>query len=123
MNPKEIDRIIQERIEVHGREWTREITELEGVAAQTDYDNPVLRNLMGQIAQALTPALRKAIDSEFRPFMQLAGYAVYHLEESDLQRVLKAFTDLSAREIVTAAMKIAADTCVYTNREFTIEEM
>ena len=32
-------------------------------------------------------------------------------------------TDMSAREIVTAAMKIAADTCVYTNTDFTIEEM
>ena len=32
-------------------------------------------------------------------------------------------TKLSARDIVTAAMKIAANTCVYTNTEFTIEEM
>jgi len=36
---------------------------------------------------------------------------------------LMQHTDLSAREIVTAAMKIAADTCVYTNTEFTIEEI
>ncbi len=36
---------------------------------------------------------------------------------------LMQHTDLSAREIVTAAMKIAADTCVYTNTDITIEVM
>jgi ATP-dependent HslUV protease, peptidase subunit HslV len=32
-------------------------------------------------------------------------------------------TDLSARQIVQKAMKIAADLCIYTNHEITIEEL
>lgn len=32
-------------------------------------------------------------------------------------------TDLSARLIVEKAMKIAADLCIYTNHEVTIEEL
>ncbi len=36
---------------------------------------------------------------------------------------LMKHTDLSARQIVTEAMQIAAATCVYTNTDITIEEM
>jgi ATP-dependent HslUV protease subunit HslV len=32
-------------------------------------------------------------------------------------------TDLSPRQIVEKAMKIAADLCIYTNHEITIEEL
>jgi ATP-dependent HslUV protease subunit HslV len=38
-------------------------------------------------------------------------------------RALLENTDLSAREIVERALSIAADICIYTNREFTIEEL
>ena len=38
-------------------------------------------------------------------------------------RALLSNTDLSAREIVERALTIAADICIYTNREFTIEEL
>jgi ATP-dependent HslUV protease subunit HslV len=38
-------------------------------------------------------------------------------------RALLENTDLSAREIVERALAIAADICIYTNREFTIEEL
>ncbi len=38
-------------------------------------------------------------------------------------RALDRHTDLSARQIAEAAMSIAASICVYTNREFTIEEL
>jgi ATP-dependent HslUV protease subunit HslV len=37
-------------------------------------------------------------------------------------RALVSHTTLSAREIVEAAMQIAADICVFTNHELTIEE-
>jgi len=37
-------------------------------------------------------------------------------------RALVGHTTLSAREIVEAAMRIAADICVFTNHELTIEE-
>lgn len=38
-------------------------------------------------------------------------------------RALLANTDLSAREIVERGLAIAADICIYTNHEFTIEEL
>jgi ATP-dependent HslUV protease subunit HslV len=38
-------------------------------------------------------------------------------------RALAGSTDLSAREIAERAMKIAADICVYTNTNLTIEEI
>ncbi|MBU0690853.1 ATP-dependent protease subunit HslV [bacterium] len=38
-------------------------------------------------------------------------------------RALKAYTNLSAKEIVEAALKIAAEICVYTNDQLTIEEL
>jgi ATP-dependent HslUV protease subunit HslV len=38
-------------------------------------------------------------------------------------RALRRYTDLSAVEIVRAAMKIAAEICVFTNDHLTIEEL
>jgi len=38
-------------------------------------------------------------------------------------RALATHTQLSAREIAEAAMKIAASICIYTNEVFTIEEL
>ncbi len=38
-------------------------------------------------------------------------------------RALADHTSLDARSIVTEAMKIAADICIYTNREISIEEL
>lgn len=36
---------------------------------------------------------------------------------------LKRFSDLDAREIVEKSLEIAADICIYTNNNFTIEEL
>lgn len=38
-------------------------------------------------------------------------------------RALLANTDLSAREIIEKSLAIAADICIYTNHNFTIEEL
>jgi ATP-dependent HslUV protease, peptidase subunit HslV len=38
-------------------------------------------------------------------------------------RALLEYTDKDARQIVDAAMKIAGQTCIYTNETFTIEEL
>jgi ATP-dependent HslUV protease subunit HslV len=38
-------------------------------------------------------------------------------------RALIKFTDLSAREVALEAMKISSDICVYTNNQFTVEEL
>jgi ATP-dependent HslUV protease subunit HslV len=38
-------------------------------------------------------------------------------------RALAAHTSLSARQTVEAAMQIAGDICIYTNKEITIEEL
>ena len=38
-------------------------------------------------------------------------------------RALAAHTDLGSRKIVEAAMQIAGDICIYTNKEITVEEL
>jgi len=38
-------------------------------------------------------------------------------------RALMANTDMDAREIAEKSMKIAAEICIYTNENFTIEEL
>jgi ATP-dependent HslUV protease, peptidase subunit HslV len=38
-------------------------------------------------------------------------------------RALVAHTDLGSRKIVEAAMQIAGDICIYTNKEITVEEL
>lgn len=38
-------------------------------------------------------------------------------------RALREHTNLSARDIATEAMKIAADICIYTNDQFVVEEL
>jgi ATP-dependent HslUV protease subunit HslV len=38
-------------------------------------------------------------------------------------RALLQYTELDARQIAEAAMKIAGETCIYTNEKFTIEEL
>jgi ATP-dependent HslUV protease subunit HslV len=38
-------------------------------------------------------------------------------------RALVAHANLDARDIVTAAMNIAADICIYTNRHLVLEEL
>ena len=45
------------------------------------------------------------------PFAQSAATALLHN------------TDLSAKEIVTKSLEIAADICIYTNNNLTIEEL
>ena len=50
------------------------------------------------------------------------------LEQSDSEseahaQALFEATDLTAREIVERALNIAADICIYTNRNLTIEEL
>jgi ATP-dependent HslUV protease, peptidase subunit HslV len=38
-------------------------------------------------------------------------------------QALMEHTEMGAREIVEASMKIAGMTCIYTNENFTIEEL
>jgi ATP-dependent HslUV protease, peptidase subunit HslV len=38
-------------------------------------------------------------------------------------RALLQYTEMDARQIAEAAMKIAGETCIYTNEKFTIEEL
>ncbi|HET9783916.1 MAG TPA: ATP-dependent protease subunit HslV, partial [Terriglobales bacterium] len=38
-------------------------------------------------------------------------------------RALRKHTQLSAREIAEDALRIAADICIYTNRDLTVEEL
>jgi ATP-dependent HslUV protease subunit HslV len=38
-------------------------------------------------------------------------------------RALKDFPDLSAEEVAQKAMNVAADMCIYTNKEFLIESL
>jgi ATP-dependent HslUV protease subunit HslV len=38
-------------------------------------------------------------------------------------RALLAHSDLNAPQVVRAALEIAADLCIYTNRNITVEEL
>ena len=41
----------------------------------------------------------------------------------DAARALAKFTKMGAKEIVTEAMRTAADICIFTNANFSIEEL
>jgi ATP-dependent HslUV protease subunit HslV len=46
---------------------------------------------------------------------------VFSFEITAAARALKDFPDLSAEEVARKAMNVAADMCIYTNKEFLIE--
>jgi ATP-dependent HslUV protease subunit HslV len=78
--------------------------------------------LMSGNGDLLQPDLRSAVSPEEQEvgILAIGSGANFALAAA---RALIKHTDLSPREIVEEAMKIAADICIYTNDQLTIEEL
>ena len=92
------------------REWRTDkyLRRLEAMMIAADLDNTYLLSGNGDVIEPDEGVISIGSGS---PAAQSAAIA------------LMENTDLSARQIVEKAMKIAADLCIYTNHEVTIEEL
>jgi len=92
------------------REWRTDkyLRRLEAMMIAADFDNTYLLSGNGDVIEPDQGVISIGSGS---PAAQSAAIA------------LMENTDLSARQIVEKAMKIAADLCIYTNHEVTIEEL
>ena len=92
------------------KDWRtdRRLGRLEAMLAVADKDNSLLLSGSGDVVEPENGLI--AIGSG-GPFAQAAAMAL-------LQN-----TELGAREVVEAALKIAGDICIYTNHTTTIEEL
>ncbi len=92
------------------KDWRtdRRLGRLEAMLAVADKDNSLLLSGNGDVVEPENGLI--AIGSG-GPFAQAAAMAL-------LQN-----TELGAREVVEAALKIAGDICIYTNHNTTIEEL
>ena len=92
------------------KDWRtdRRLGRLEAMLAVADKDNSLLLSGNGDVVEPESGLI--AIGSG-GPFAQAAAMAL-------LQN-----TELGAREVVEAALKIAGDICIYTNHTTTIEEL
>ena len=92
------------------REWRTDkyLRRLEAMMIAADRDNTYLLSGNGDVIEPDQGVISIGSGS---PAAQSAAIA------------LMENTDLSARQIVEKAMKIAADLCIYTNHEVTIEEL
>ena len=92
------------------KDWRtdRRLGRLEAMLAVADKDNSLLLSGNGDVVEPENGLI--AIGSG-GPFAQAAAMAL-------LQN-----TELGAREIVEASLKIAGDICIYTNHNTTIEEL
>lgn len=92
------------------REWRTDkyLRRLEAMMLAADFDNTYLLSGNGDVIEPDQGVISIGSGS---PAAQSAAIA------------LTENTDLSARQIVEKAMKIAADLCIYTNHEVTIEEL
>jgi ATP-dependent HslUV protease subunit HslV len=92
------------------REWRTDkyLRRLEAMMIAADLDNTYLLSGNGDVIEPDQGVISIGSGS---PAAQSAAIA------------LMENTDLSARQIVEKAMKIAADLCIYTNHEVTIEEL
>ena len=92
------------------KDWRtdRRLGRLEAMLAVADKDNSLLLSGNGDVVEPENGLI--AIGSG-GPFAQAAAMAL-------LQN-----TELGAREVVEAALKIAGDICIYTNHTTTIEEL
>jgi ATP-dependent HslUV protease subunit HslV len=92
------------------REWRTDkyLRRLEAMMLASDRDNTYLLSGNGDVIEPDQGVISIGSGS---PAAQSAAIA------------LMENTDLSARQIVEKAMKIAGDLCIYTNHEVTIEEL
>jgi len=92
------------------KDWRtdRFLRRLEAVMIAADRDNIFLISGNGDVIEPDEPVLATGSGGNYARSAALALYRN---------------TDLSAREIVEKAMEIAAEVCIYTNHNFTIEEI
>ena len=86
----------------------RNLRRLEAELVVTDNENIYLVSGLGEVIEP---------DDDILALGSGGDYALA------AARALRAHTQLTAKEIVEAALKIAADICVYTNDNLTIEEL
>ncbi len=92
------------------KDWRTDkfLRRLEAVLLAADKDNMFLISGNGDVIEPDEPILATGSGGDFARSAALALYRN---------------TDMSAREIVEQAMKIASEICIYTNDNFTIEEL
>ncbi len=92
------------------KEWRtdRYLRRLEAMMIVTDGDKALLISGTGDVVEP---------DDNIVAIGSGGGYALA------AARALHAETNLSAKEIVEKALNIAADICIYTNRNITVEEI
>jgi ATP-dependent HslUV protease subunit HslV len=92
------------------KDWRTDkfLRRLEAVLIAADKENMFLISGNGDVIEPDEPVLATGSGGDFARSAALALYRN---------------TDLSAREIVEEAMKIASQICIYTNDNFTIEEL
>ncbi|MDN5294405.1 MAG: ATP-dependent HslUV protease, peptidase subunit HslV [Eubacteriales bacterium] len=92
------------------KDWRtdRYLRRLEALLVVADASAMLVISGSGEVIEPDEPVV--AIGSG-GPYALAAARALYH------------HTNMTPREIVTEAMKIAADICVYTNHEITVEEL
>jgi ATP-dependent HslUV protease subunit HslV len=92
------------------KDWRmdRSLRRLEAMIVTLDRDNLLLLSGTGDVIQ---PSDGIAAIGSGGPYAQAAA------------RALIAYSSLNAAEIVRAALEIAADLCIYTNRNIEVEEL
>ncbi|WP_297454580.1 ATP-dependent protease subunit HslV [Persephonella sp.] len=92
------------------KDWRTDkfLRRLEAVLLAADKNNMFLISGNGDVIEPDEPILATGSGGDFARSAALALYRN---------------TDMSAREIVEQAMKIASEICIYTNDNFTIEEL
>ncbi|WP_029521185.1 ATP-dependent protease subunit HslV [Persephonella sp. IF05-L8] len=92
------------------KDWRTDkfLRRLEAVLLAADKNNMFLISGNGDVIEPDEPVLATGSGGDFARSAALALYRN---------------TDMSAREIVEQAMKIASEICIYTNDNFTIEEL
>ena len=117
--PRNLERAVVEL----AKEWRtdRALRQLQALMLVANQKSSFLLNGGGDL---LTPDTLEAVDSEnpdeTRELMAIGSGDNFALSAA---RALMAYTSMPAAEIARAAMKIAADTCVFTNHHVTLEEL
>ena len=109
-NPANLVDIVMQILKINAKDWRtdRMLRRLEALLAVADASASLILSGTGDVIEPEEGIM--AIGSG-GPYAKAAARAL--LQE----------TDLDARTIVEKSLHIAADICIYTNRELTIEEL
>ncbi len=113
--------LFEAKLEEYGGQLTRAAVEL----AKDWRTNKMLRNLEAllTVADRETSLIISGNGDVIEPENSLMAIGSGGQYAKAAATALQAHTELGAREIVEAGLKIAADICVYTNGNLTIEEL